>query len=692
VAKKFGKLFYTIWGLVIIGVIFCASIVIFWMATLKIPDVNSFNEKKLIQSTRIYDRTEKVLLWDVNQNIKRTVIQFDKISKNLKNATVAIEDSNFYNHKGIDIKAIFRALLVDVLSGKMKQGASTISQQVVKNTFLTNEKSITRKIKEAILTLKIEKVMSKEDILNLYLNEIPYGGSNYGIEAASQNFLGKSANELNLAESAYLAAVPQSPTYYSPYGNHKQELENRKNFVLDRMAELNFINKEEADAAKKEKVNFIGKGDNSLKAPHFSVYIRSYLEKKYGKDVVEEDGLKVITTLDYTLQQTAEGVVSDYAKTIKENFNASNAALVAIDPKTGQILAMVGSKNYFNMQEEGNFNVALAHRQPGSSIKPFVYATAFKKGYTPDTILFNLQTEFNPSCYPDGTPHPGVDPEHCYMPQNYNEVYSGPMILRNALAQSVNVVSVKTLYLASLNDSLKTISDFGVTSLNEPDRYGLTLVLGGGEVSLLEMTGAYSVLANQGVRNPVIGILKVEDNNGNILEQYIPNPQEVLDKNITLTITDILSDNNARTPAFGSNSPLYFSERPVAAKTGTTNDYHDTWTFGYTPNITVGVWVGNNNNAPMARKVASSIASPLWHNFLTEVFKTLPVETFEKPQPMPEPKPVLAGQWNTLPIHDILYWVDKNNPLGPQPGNPSDDSQYYNWEYPVQKWAKQNGY
>jgi len=690
--KRIRNFFYIVLMIIVISFCVGAVFIAYWSLTLKIPDVNSFNETRLIQSTKIYDRTGKILLWDTNQNIKRTVVGYDEISPYIKNATVAIEDSNFWTHSGIDIKAIVRALLVNIISGEKKQGGSTITQQLVKNTFLSKEKTISRKIKEAILTIKIEKILSKEEILNLYLNEISYGGNIYGVEKASESFFGKKASDVNLAEAAYLAAIPKAPTYYSPYGNHKEELDSRKNLVLDKMAELGSITKEEAENAKKIQVKFLPPGETSIKAPHFSIYVRSYLENKYGKDVVDSEGLKVITSLDYNLQKIAEEKVYEYGKTLKQNFNATNAALVAIDPKTGQILAMVGSKDYFNIEDEGNFNIAIAKRQPGSSIKPFVYATAFKKGYTPDTVIFNLRTEFNPSCNPDGTPKPGVNPDHCYMPENYNGVYNGPMTLRNALAQSVNVVSVKTLYLASLKDSLQTAKDVGITTLNDPDRYGLTLVLGGGEVSLLEMTGAYAVLANGGVRNPISFILKIEDSQGNILEKFTPRPQQVLDKNIALTITDILTDNDARTPAFGPNSPLYFSERPVAAKTGTTNDYHDTWTFGYTPNIAVGVWVGRNDNKPMVRKVASAIASPLWHNFLAEVFKTLPVENFEKPEPMPEPKPVLAGVWNNPPIHDILYWVDKDDPLGPPPEHPEQDPQYYNWEYPVQNWLRQNGY
>ncbi len=677
-----------------------SAVLAFWAGNLKIPDIQSFNERKMIQSTKIYDRTGKVLLWDIHKNIQRTVVPFDQISRHIKNATVAIEDSSFYQHSGIESLSILRAIFVDFLSGSMKQGGSTITQQLVKNAFLTGEKSFSRKIKEVILALKTEKTLSKEEILNLYLNEIPYGGNSYGIESASQNFFGKKASDITLTEAAYLAALPKAPTYYSPYGDHRDELEDRKNFILKRMLELGFITQEDEDQALKEKVIFIAKGDQSIKSPHFSVFIRSYLEKKYGKDAVEQDGLKIITTLDYNLQQKAEELVAKYAKENTEKFDATNAGLIAIDPKTGQILAMVGSKDYFNIKDEGNFNITLAHRQPGSSIKPFVYATALKKGFTPDTVVFDVPTEFNSSCNSDGTPMPGINPDDCYMPENYDHVYRGPISFRNALAQSINVPSVKVLYLAGLNDSLQTIQSMGITTLKDPNLYGLTLVLGGGEVSPLELTGAYAVLANNGERNPVTGILKIEDKNGDVLEKFFSHPQNALDKNIALLISDILSDNNARSPAFGEMSWLYFPDRPVAVKTGTTNNYRDAWVMGYTPNISVGVWCGNNDNTPMQKKVAGFIAAPLWNAFLTEVFKTLPKEEFEKPVPQPEPKPILAGNWlgqatttsATPQIHEILYWLNKEDPLGPQPTNPESDPQFRLWEWPVQKWAKEHGY
>ncbi len=554
--RKFWKIFSVGLGIFFILAAIGATLFFIWAANLRIPDSESFNQRKLVQSTKIYDRTGQILLWDIHQDIQRTVVSYDGISRNIKNATVAVEDDTFYQHRGIVISSLIRALFVDLIRGRFSQGGSTITQQLVKNALLTNEKLITRKIKEIILAMKMEKELTKEEILTMYLNEISYGGNIYGVEAASQRFFNKKAIELDLAESAYLAAIPQAPTYYSPYGEHRQELDDRKNFVLKRMAELGFISLDEEKPAQEEKVVFAPGGLNSLKAPHFSVYIRSYLENKYGRDAVEQDGLKVITTLDYNLQQKAEQMVADHVKEVKNKYNANNAGLVAIDPKTGQILTMVGSQNYFDTKNEGNFNITIAHRQPGSSIKPFVYATAFKKGYTPDTIVFDVPTEFNPSCNADGTPGPYTTEEKCYHPENYEGTYRGPVSFRNALAQSVNVASVKVLYLAGLRDSIKTAEDMGITSLTDPDRYGLTLVLGGGEVSPLELTGAYSVFANNGVKNPITGILRVEDSNGNVLEEFLPHPEEALDKNIALTITDILSDENARAPVFGFGSAL----------------------------------------------------------------------------------------------------------------------------------------
>jgi len=698
-----------------------AGALLLWAGSLKIPDFTSFEERKVAQSTKIYDRTGEVLLYDIHQDIKRTVVPYEDISRYLKNATVAIEDAEFYDHKGIKPKAILRAILVNVGSFGFSQGGSTITQQVIKNSLLTQEKKISRKLKEWALAVKLEQVMGKEDILTLYLNEAPYGGSIYGAEEASRAFFGKNVKDITLAEAAYLAALPQAPTYYSPYGNNKDSLEERKDLVLSRMFELGFISKEEYAAASVEEVVFTPQEDRGIKAPHFVFFVRSYLEEKYGKDAVEEEGLKVITTLDYDLQKKAEDIVLEYAKENTEKFNASNAGVVAIDPKTGQILVMVGSRDYFDEEIDGNFNITVAHRQPGSAFKPFVYATAFKKGYTPDTVVFDLQTQFQTTCDPEGRPlSTEVDPNDCYMPVNYDGIYHGPMTLRDALAQSVNIPALKTLYLAGLSDSLQTAKDFGITSLTNINQYGLTLVLGGGEVSLLEMVNAYGVFANEGVRNPHTSIVRVEDKNGNILEQFQQKQERVIDGNIALQISDILSDNVARTPAFGARSYLYFEDTDVAVKTGTTNDYKDAWIVGYSPSVAMGAWAGNNDNTSMEKKVAGFIVAPMWNAFMQEVLQKYPKDEFiGPPKTNADIKPVLRGVWQggeeyvvdrmsgklateytpketqekrvLVDIHNILYWVDKKNPLGERPVNPQGDPQFNLWEYAVRKWvANQN--
>ncbi len=683
--------------------VFGAGGILLWASTMRLPDFDVFEERKVEQSTKIYDRTGENLLFDLHQNIQRTVVPFEEISRHVKNATVAIEDASFYEHNGLRITSIIRAVLVNLTSVGYSQGGSTITQQVVKNSLLTQEKTVTRKIKEWILSLKLERVLSKEEILTLYLNEAPYGGTMYGIEEASRTFFNKNAVNLTLAESAYLAALPQSPTYYSPYGNHRDELEKRKNLVLDKMLEYGFITQEEHDDAKVEEVLFEVRPDTSLKAPHFVFYIREYLERKYGQRTIEERGLRVITTLDYDLQKEAEKIVLEGALQNEKNFNATNIGMVAIEPATGQILAMVGSRDYFDKEIDGAVNIALAKRQPGSAFKPFVYATAFKKGFTPDTVLFDLRTQFSTACKPTDI---GKSTGDCYSPGNYDNVFRGPMSIRSAIAQSVNIPAVKTLYLAGIADSIKTARDMGISTLTDPARYGLTLVLGGGEVTLLELTSAYGVFANEGLRSPTVGILEVQDSSGATLEAFADQSARVLDANIARTMSDILSDNEARSPAFGERSSLYFPGNDVAVKTGTTNDYRDAWVIGYTPSIAVGAWAGNNDNTPMEKKVAGFIIAPIWHQVMQLAIEKYPAGSFTSPDPISSNiKPVLGGIWQggdivkkngktyvQQDVHSILHWVDKSNPTGDAPSNPNKDPQYLFWETPVRAWASQNGY
>jgi 1A family penicillin-binding protein len=689
-------------------VILLSGFLLIWVSTFQIPSLDTLEERKISQSTKIYDSTGKILLYDIFQTKRRTIIPFNQISQNIKDATLSIEDKEFYTHHGFKPTAIIRAFFQNILSLSLSQGGSTITQQVVKNTILTLDKTPTRKLKELVLSLKLDRMLPKDEIFNMYLNEIPYGGSIYGVEEASETYFGKPASDVTLAEAAYLASIPQRPTYYSPYGKNKDKLEERKNLVLKEMLRDGKIDETKYNEAVNEKVTFLPKEDRGIKAPHFVMFVKEYLEEKYGQDVLEQGGLKVTTTLNYELQKKAEDVAKRYAFENKKNFNGENAAFVAIDPKTGGILSMVGSRDYFDKEIDGNFNVTTAHRQPGSTFKPFVYAESFLKGYTPDTVLFDLKTQFSVKCAPENM----TSTNGCYSPENYDGKFRGPMTLRDALAQSINVPSVKLLYLAGIADSINLARSMGIQSLGDANQYGLTLVLGGGEVSLLDMTSAYGVFANDGVRNPYVSILKVEDKNGKVLEELNPKPIQVLDPEAARKISDILSDNVARSPGYGTNSPLYFAGRDVAVKTGTTNDYKDTWIIGYTPSVVVGAWAGNNNNTPMEKKVAGLIVAPMWRAFMDEVVKTLPInDQFTKPQQENslEIKPVLRGKWqggiSTITpsptggeteslsggVHSILYWLDKDNPRGEQPTNPSDDPQFVRWEYPVRIWAQQQG-
>jgi len=696
---------------IVLGFIGAGALLVF-ISTLNIPDLSAFEQRRVLQSTKIYDRTGEIVLYDLNQDVRRTVIPYDEISHHIKNATVAIEDDTFFEHWGVRPLAIVRAFVSNLQGGDIRgQGGSTITQQVIKNALLSREKSYIRKIKEAILALRLEQLLTKEEILWHYLNESPYGGTIYGVEEASRAFFAKSATDITLAEAAYLAAIPQAPTYFSPHGNNRDALEVRKNRVLDQMLKLEFISEEEYNAAKAETVEFVADANTGIKAPHFVMYIWEQLAERYGEEELATRGLKVVTTLDYELQSEGEKIVNEYALKNKTQFNASNAALVAIDPNTGDILTMVGSRGYFDEEIDGNYNIALAERQPGSSIKPFIYAKAFEKGYTPATTLFDVRTQFSTTCSSDNF----TSEDGCYSPQNYDNAFRGPVSMRNALAQSLNIPAVKTLYLAGMQDSIKLARDAGLSTLTDWRRYGLTLVLGGGEVTLLNMTTAYSVLANEGEKVQTRSILRIEDPVGNIIEEVEEEveTERVIDREAALQISNILSDNVARTPLYGANSQLYFGEDiDVAAKTGTTNDRRDAWIFGYTPTIVVGAWAGNNNNESM-NEISGLIISPLWRTFMDVAMdsENIAKESFPDPAAIPDDiKPVLrsngyfvdasslVGDLGNNPdtgnilealysnTHSILHFVNKDDPRGPYPNNPASDGQYYLWEYGVTAW------
>ena len=682
--------------LFVIGTILLLAFFLYLQRTL--PDPESIATRKVGESTKIYDRTGEIFLYDIHGEEKRTIIPWEQIPDTIKKATLASEDSDFYNHKGLDLKGIARAFFKDVINLGISQGGSTITQQLVKKALLGDERTISRKIKEAVLAIEIERKFTKDQIFWMYLNQIPYGSNAYGIESAAKAFFGKKASQLTIAEAATIASVTKAPSYYSPFGNHVNELLIRKDSVLARMKTLGFISDAEYQKAVAQKLEFIGiekELENDQRPMHFVMMVREYLASKYGEDVVESGGFKVITTLDANLQSLARETVKKYAEINKEKYKATNAALVAIDPKNGDLLALVGSKDYFNVADEGNFNVAIApNRQPGSAFKPFAYAAALEKGYPDDTVVFDLKTEFNPNCEPDSSQEKdqyGID---CYHPQNYDGRYRGPVTFRQGLAQSLNVPSIKVLYLAGINDTMDLSEKMGITTLGDKSRFGLSLVLGGAEVKLVDLVSAYGVFANEGMRSPWSFIQRVESSNGQILEEKDNKPERVLEPQIARLINNMLSDNSARAPVFGYSSSLYLPGRDVAAKTGTTQDNKDAWVVGYSPSLVAGVWTGNNNfNESMTKEGAGISASgPMWHEFMVKALNIMPNEKFTNPDPVTANKVMLDGNYTYLQdgslfpeYHEILFYLDKRNPLGPIPADPSIDSQFTNWEWAVKK-------
>lgn len=535
----------------------------------------------------------------------------------------------------------------------------------------------------------MEQVYSKDQILETYLNNIPYGGTLYGVEAASEAYFGKTAKDISPAEAAYLAAMIQAPSYYSPHGTHRAELTARKNLVLERMHTLGFIDGTVYERAKNEQVLFAPTAQNLIIAPHFVFYILNQLEEKYGPSVLIS-GLRVTTTLDADLEMKAESIVNQYALENEKKFRASNASLVAINPPTGQILAMVGSRDFFDKDIDGQYNTALALRQPGSTMKPFIYSLALMNGYTRDTVIFDVPTQFSTNCHPSDTFN---NEPPCYAPMDYDGKFRGPMTFETALAQSINIPAIKVLYLVGIQNAINLAKSFGLTTLGDPNQYGLTLVLGGGEIRLLDLVGSFVVFANDGVKNPPTGILEVTDAQGNILEKYEPKLSRVLPENIARDMSAMLSDAQARLPEYPLNSPLSFSGYDVAVKTGTTDDTRDAWVVGYTPSIALGVWVGNNDNTSMVKSVAGFIAAPMWHETMAYALSKYSKTYFGEPSSiLSTVPPMLQGNWyvpdsngNIVP-HSLLYWTDKNNPQGPPPANSTQDPQFSYWEYGVSEW------
>ena len=575
-------------------------------------------------STKILDRNGKPL-YDIYEDERSTPIKIDEIPLYLKQATVAIEDKNFYSHQGFDLLGTLRGLSRLFTRG-YAQGGSTLTQQLVKNVLLTSERSILRKLKEFILAVQIERKYSKDQILQMYFNEAPYGGNARGVETASEIYFGKSAKDLNLLESAIIAGFPQLPSRYSPYSSTPKAYIERTTNVLRRMREDGYITKdqEEASLAELPNVKFQAKG-SSFKAPHFVQYVQKILEERYGEKIVEQGGLKVTTTLDLDLQEKAQAIVAEEIAKV-ESQKITNGGAVVVDSQTGEILAMVGSKKFDDPDYDGQVNVTVALRQPGSSFKPFTYVTAFKEGYTPSYMVMDVPTTF-----------PGGEGQPDYNPVNYDGKYRGPIQLRFALGNSINIPAVKMIALVGIKDVLETSYDLGINSLPPTKetlaRVGLSLTLGGGEVKLLEMTTSYSAFFNGGFRVDPISILKVEDSDGKVLEETkVKKGKQVLSTEQAFLISNILSDNGARSDVFGPNSLLNIPGRQVAVKTGTTNDKRDNWTIGGTPQRAVGVWVGNNDNSAMLN-VASGVsgASPIWRKILIDSLTGLDPISFEAP-------------------------------------------------------------
>ncbi len=696
-----------------IGVIFAIGLVA-W-ATRDLPDPNKIIDRSVAQSSKIFDESGDNLLYEIHGNEKRTLIELSDIPEYAIQATLTAEDRNFYEHSGISVTGIIRSVFINLTTGS-RVGGSTLTQQLVKQAILSSEKTYTRKIKEAILAYQIERKFTKDEILKLYFNEIPYGSVTYGIEAAAETYFGKSAKEITLAEAAILAALPQRPTTYSPYGSNTDLLYGRQHWILDSMVELNYITEAEATAAKNEEITFKERtGD--INAPHFVLMVREYLAETYGELAIEQDGLHVVTTLDTELQKIAEETVTEYAENNAEQWQAYNAALVAIDTATGHIRAMVGSKDFFgdafpegctpgaNCKFDPQVNTTTRLRQPGSSFKPIVYTAALKKGFTTETVLQDVETVFKNYDATDYTPH------------NYDLQEHGPVTMRKALAGSLNIPAVKAIYLAGIDNVLDLAEDLGYTSLTDRSRFGLSLVLGGGEVKLTEHVAAFAALAQEGSLHPANFILEVRDKNGNVLEEYKQQDKKVLETQTARQITDMLSDNSARQYIFGAQNKLNLGNRPVAAKTGTTNDYRDAWTIGYTAQLAAGVWVGNSDNSTMKRGAAGGVvAAPIWHSFMQRAHEGKEVVQFIKPEPIKTDKPSLTGaiadgvevkidtftgklateftpehlieEKKFQDVHSILHYINKDDPQGDAKPDHNDE-QYQRWEEAVLKWAEE---
>ena len=643
------------WLILFVLIIF-NGIFIYFYIFVDFPSPETLSTTEIAQTSKIYDRNGK-LLFDIYVDKNRTVVPLSQIPLFVRQATISIEDKDFYRHKGINpIGGILRAARDTLLHQKL-QGGSTITQQLVKTALLSPQRTISRKIKEIILATLVEFHYSKDQILEMYLNYVPYGGTAWGIEAASERYFGKKVDNLTLAEASQLAGLPAAPTLYSPYGAHPQLAKGRQLDVLKRMVEDGYINQEQYDAASHEDLKFKPPTTN-IRAPHFVMYVKEQLVEKYGEKLVEQGGLKVTTTLDLDLQDYAESTVASEVAQL-DKMHVTNGAAIVTRPTTGEILTMVGSKDY-DATDSGNFNVTIAHRQPGSAIKPINYSIGLENHVvTPGTVFNDV-----PTCF-QAIPQ-------LYCPRNYDGRFHGPVQLRFALGNSFNIPAVKMLKINTVPTMVASASAFGITTLNDPSRFGLSLTLGGGEVPMTEMVTAFGVFANSGIRKDLVSVLKVEDAKGKILEEYkdpnlnkenpsfllIKGPR-VLSPETAFLISHILLDPNARSQAFGPNNALQVKNHPaVSVKTGTTDDLRDNWTIGFTPDIAVAAWVGNNDNSPMNPYLTSGVtgAAPIWNKIMEHALK-------DKKETWPKKPDGIVGL-QICPISGLLPQDD--NSCGPR--------------------------
>lgn len=612
--------------LFIVMFVFATSALAYYFIFKDLPSPQELITRKQNVSTKIYDRNG-ILLYTIYKDQNRTPIELSKVPTYVRLATLAAEDAEFYSHPGISVRGIIRALGKDLKNINQEssnlQGGSTITQQLVKNALLTSERTIVRKLREAVLSMQVESHFSKDQILEMYLNEVGYGGTIYGIEQAARIYFGKSVDSLTLSEAALLAGLPKSPSTYSPFGAHPELAFSRQREILHLMKVNKFITAEEEDLATSQSITFAPDRSQIL-APHFVMYAKEQLIERFGEELVQQGGLSVVTTLDYDIQKLAESVVTEEIKKLHP-LRVGNAAAVVTDPKTGEILAMVGSHDYFDTANDGNVNVTTRLRQPGSSIKVVNYAYALENGLTLSSTVEDSPITFK------------VPGSQDYSPKNYDDRYRGRITLRSALAESRNIPAVKILASYGVDKMIDLGQRMGISTWSDKSRFGLSLTLGGGETKLIDLAEVYATIANQGIHNDLSSIKEVRNHKDRIIfsdkNKFENGWEQVLDPRVAYILIDVLKDNAARAPAFGFNSMLVVSNHPeVAVKTGTSNDLRDNLTVGFNQNYLVAVWVGNNDNSPMSR-IASGItgAAPIWNKIIGGLLANSPATEWQTP-------------------------------------------------------------